>query len=131
MNRRTLAALLLAGLAIHTSGAAATSEPRAKILAWVPSPGHRQIPLWPNDYPLASPEIDGPESTVTGSKEVAGRPWTAILNVKVPTMTVYDPMGRNTGAAIMVFPGGGYNALAIDLGGVDEFRSEENSLFPS
>ena len=30
-------------------------------------------------------------------------------------MTVYSPKGKNTGAAVIVFPGGGYNILAIDL----------------
>ncbi|MGC2325845.1 MAG: alpha/beta hydrolase [Candidatus Sulfotelmatobacter sp.] len=32
-------------------------------------------------------------------------------------MTVYSPTGRNTGAAVVVFPGGGYWILAIDLEG--------------
>jgi acetyl esterase/lipase len=32
---------------------------------------------------------------------------------------VYSPKGKNTGAAIMVFPGGGYTALAIDLEGTE------------
>jgi acetyl esterase/lipase len=32
-------------------------------------------------------------------------------------MTVYSPTGKNTGAAIVVFPGGGYQILAIDLEG--------------
>lgn len=34
-------------------------------------------------------------------------------------MTVYSPTGRNTGAAIVVFPGGGYWILAIDLEGTE------------
>jgi acetyl esterase/lipase len=34
-------------------------------------------------------------------------------------MTVYSPAGHNTGAAIIVFPGGGYNVLAIDLEGTE------------
>src|SRR2546425_62076 len=34
-------------------------------------------------------------------------------------MTVYPPEGRNTGAAVVVFPGGGYNVLAIDLEGTE------------
>jgi len=34
-------------------------------------------------------------------------------------MTVYSPQGRNTGAAVVVFPGGGYNVLAIDLEGTE------------
>ena len=32
-------------------------------------------------------------------------------------MTVYSPAGKNTGAAVVVFPGGGYEILAIDLEG--------------
>jgi acetyl esterase/lipase len=34
-------------------------------------------------------------------------------------MTVYSPKGKNTGAAVVVFPGGGYWALAIDLEGTE------------
>ena len=34
-------------------------------------------------------------------------------------MTVYSPKGTKTGIAIVVFPGGGYNALAMDLEGAE------------
>ncbi len=34
-------------------------------------------------------------------------------------MTVYPPKGTNTGIAMLVFPGGGYQALAIDLEGTE------------
>jgi acetyl esterase/lipase len=34
-------------------------------------------------------------------------------------MTVYSPKGKNTGVAIVVFPGGGYQGLAIDLEGTE------------
>ncbi len=50
---------------------------------------------------------------------VAGKPWNEIRNVATPTMTVYSPAGRNTGAAVVVFPGGGYEILAIDLEGTE------------
>ena len=40
-------------------------------------------------------------------------------NVSQPTMTVYSPSGENTGAAVVVFPGGGYQILAIDLEGTE------------
>jgi acetyl esterase/lipase len=40
-------------------------------------------------------------------------------NVSQPTMTVYPPKGTNTGAAVVVFPGGGYWELAIDLEGTE------------
>ena len=50
---------------------------------------------------------------------VAGRPWLFIDNVSKPTMTVYSPKGKNTGVAVVVFPGGGYRCLAIDLEGTE------------
>jgi acetyl esterase/lipase len=34
-------------------------------------------------------------------------------------MTVYSPKGKNTGVAIVVFPGGGFQILAIDLEGTE------------
>jgi acetyl esterase/lipase len=34
-------------------------------------------------------------------------------------LTVYSPSGKNTGAAVVVFPGGGYKVLAIDLEGTE------------
>ncbi len=40
-------------------------------------------------------------------------------NVTRPTMTVYSPKQKNTGAAVIVFPGGGYQVLAIDLEGTE------------
>jgi acetyl esterase/lipase len=50
---------------------------------------------------------------------IAGRPWTAVENVSQPTLTVYAPKGDNTGVAVIVFPGGGYHELAIDLEGTE------------
>ena len=43
----------------------------------------------------------------------------AVTNVTQPTMTVYAPRGKNTGAAVVVFPGGGFQILAIDLEGTE------------
>ncbi|HEX2723872.1 MAG TPA: alpha/beta hydrolase, partial [Gemmatimonadaceae bacterium] len=40
-------------------------------------------------------------------------------NVSRPTMTIYRPKGRNTRAAILVLPGGGYQAVAMDLEGTE------------
>jgi acetyl esterase/lipase len=50
---------------------------------------------------------------------VAGRPWLEVERVAQPTMTVYSPEGMNTRAAVIVFPGGGYEILAIDLEGTE------------
>ncbi|MFC6645535.1 alpha/beta hydrolase [Granulicella cerasi] len=40
-------------------------------------------------------------------------------HVSRPTLTVYQPQKNNSGAAILVFPGGGYKILAIDLEGTE------------
>ncbi len=87
---------------------------------WHPSPGHMQIPIWPGAAPDPQP-VAGPEAAETSGKDflVAGRPAVGVSNVTRPTMTVYSPMGKNTGAAVVVFPGGGYQVLAIDLEGTE------------
>ncbi len=85
---------------------------------WQPSPGHTQIPIWPNTPPDIQP-VPGPETAVTSKGLVAGRHNTAVLNVSRPTMTVYSPKGKNSGAAVVVLPGGGFEILAIDLEGTE------------
>jgi acetyl esterase/lipase len=50
---------------------------------------------------------------------VAGKQVIGVSNVTRPTMTVYSPQGSNTGVAVIVFPGGGYQTLAIDLEGTE------------
>jgi acetyl esterase/lipase len=86
---------------------------------WQPSPGHTQVPLWPGVIPNARP-FTGPETLKTEDKDlVGGNPWIYINNVSKPTMTVYSPTGKNTGVAVVVFPGGGYQILAIDLEGTE------------
>lgn len=55
----------------------------------------------------------------TAEKPVGGKPWFYVSNVSRPTMTVYPARGTNTGAAVVVFPGGGYSILAIDLEGTE------------
>lgn len=92
----------------------------AQTSAWQPSPGHTQVPIWPGAVPDASP-VTGPETSTTREQDhlVAGKPWTYVERVSRPTMTVYSPAGKNTGAAVVVFPGGGYWILAIDLEGTE------------
>jgi acetyl esterase/lipase len=87
--------------------------------AWQPSPGHTQVAIWPGVVPDAVP-VAGPEVTATVNDPlVAGRPWVQVGQVSRPTMTVYPPEGKNTGVAVVVFPGGGYWVLAIDLEGTE------------
>ena len=91
----------------------------ARTPAWQPSPGHTQVPIWPGAVPDAQP-VAGPEDPGTNKHTlVAGRPWVQVGHVSRPTMTVYAPKEKNTGAAVVVFPGGGYWTLAIDLEGTE------------
>jgi acetyl esterase/lipase len=78
---------------------------------WQPSPGHTQVPIWPGTPPDA--QFGPPPNTET--MQEPGE----IDNVSRPTMTVYSPNGKNTRAAVVVFPGGGYYVLAIDLEGTE------------
>lgn len=97
----SLAALLLASVC---RGAAPGTEP----VGWQPSPGHTQIAIWPGVVPDVQ-SVPGPEADIQG----------AVTNVTRPTMTVYAPNGKNTSAAIVVFPGGGFQMLAMDLEGTE------------
>jgi acetyl esterase/lipase len=92
----------------------------AQTTVWQPSPGHTQVPIWPGAAPDAQP-VAAPEDAKTTGKDslVTGGPWVYVANVSQPTMTVYSPEGKNTGAAVVVFPGGGYQILAIDLEGTE------------
>jgi acetyl esterase/lipase len=107
---------LLVALCLLSASAAL----RAQTSVWEPSPGHTQIPIWPGAAPDAQPAA-GPEVAITTGPHdfVAGRPWIAVERVSAPTLSVYSPKGKNTGAAVVVFPGGGYEVLAIDLEGTE------------
>ena len=92
---------------------------RAQTNVWQPSPGHTQVPIWPGAVPDAQAQlVPGPEY-VTNVVSPAGTRWVAIGNVSQPTMTIYSPKGKNTGVAMVVFPGGGYQCLAMDLEGTE------------
>jgi len=90
----------------------------AQKTVWQPSPGHTQVPIWPSAVPDPRPVQKQESAEISGKDElIGGKRTTAISNVSRPTMTVYPAQGKNTGAAVVVFPGGGYEILAIDLEG--------------
>jgi acetyl esterase/lipase len=89
----------------------------AQTNVWQPAAGHVQIPIWPGAAPDAQP-VPGPEY-VTNKPDSHGKPWAWVGNVTQPTLTVYPPTKKNTGVAMVVFPGGGYMGLAIDLEGTE------------
>src|ERR1700679_3262748 len=71
--------------------------------SWQPSPGHMQVPIWPGAVPDAIPN---PKPESVGPPP--GREWWPQANdVSRPTMTLYAPKDRNTGVAVVGFPGGG------------------------
>ena len=96
-------------------------SPHAKADVWRPDPGHTQQALWPGTPPDAAP-MPGPEyvaSTAGKHERVAGKPYIYAGNVAQPTLTLYVPHGKNTGAAVLVIPGGGFQILAMDLEGTE------------
>jgi acetyl esterase/lipase len=98
-------------LVVALSVALASISLSAQKPGWQPSPGHTQVPIWPGTVPDAR---FGPPANTETMPEPG-----EIDNVSRPTMTVYAPQGKNTGAAIVVFPGGGYRTLAIDIEGTE------------
>jgi acetyl esterase/lipase len=101
-------------------GVSACAGLSAQTTGWHPSPGHTELPIWSGTPPDAR-SLAGPEVAKTTGKEflIAGRPAVGVSPVSRPTLTVYSPNGKNTGAAVVVFPGGGYLDLAIDLEGTE------------
>ncbi len=89
--------------------------------AWPPSPDHLTIPIWPGAAPGAPTDLP-PEANLTTAKDgsPAGRLVYRVGNVVKPTITLYKV--KNAGGpapAVVVFPGGGYRILAIDLEGTE------------
>jgi acetyl esterase/lipase len=102
MNR--FAVLCLCTFIAAASMQAAVSEP---------------IRLWPGAAPDDPPGIPA-ETAETSPADPTTRtlPVTRIMNVTVPTITVYPPEpATNTGAAVVVCPGGAYRHLAFDKEG--------------
>ena len=80
----------------------------------------KPIKIWPGKAPgaqIAGEEVD---TTTEKSNQVAGERLIRLANVSEPTITVYPaPKQNNTGAAVIICPGGGYHILALDLEGTE------------
>jgi acetyl esterase/lipase len=109
---------------IAAVAAAQTTQPSS----WPPGPGHTTLVLWPHGVPAepagipARPAMVGAEHDTTTAKDhiVGGRRVIRLGDVSEPTITLYAaPKDHNTGAAVVVFPGGAYRILAIDLEGTE------------
>ena len=87
--------------------------------AWQPPEGHLTLQLWPNGAPGRQLST-GPEvNEATAKDNIAGRPIIRLGDVSSPTITLYQPKENPTGQVVIVFPGGGYHILAIDLEGTE------------
>lgn len=79
------------------------------------------LPLWPQGAPGESGNI-GEERDMTKPTDnlVGGRPLIRLGNVTTPTISIFRPeKAKDTGASVVVCPGGGYNILAWDLEGTE------------
>ena len=113
MNKNALS--LFAAIAASSLTLAAQSS------GWPPAPSHLTLPVWPSAAPGA-PANPPAEVDTTSAKDnlIAGKPLVRLGNVSVPTLTLYAAKGNSgAGPAVVVFPGGGYNILAIDLEGTE------------
>jgi len=77
--------------------------------------------LWPDTPPgevkTLPPESD---STTDDSRLAAGKRVTRLQNVSVPTLTIYKPDPKiDTGASVIIAPGGAFRILAYDLEGTE------------
>lgn len=122
--RFVLTSVLLAFGAVAAAGqtreaSAQTIKKVSRPMVWQPGSEGNQVPLWPEGLAIQKPESDKPEHVGNGSRLVAGRPWNWAGFVSRPTMTIYRAKARNTRAAMLVLPGGGYEAVAMDLEGTE------------
>jgi len=78
------------------------------------------LPLWPSGPPepahVTEPEYDTtkPSDNLTGGQRVS-----RLTNITKPSLTLYPATKAANGAAVVVFPGGGYSILAYDLEGTE------------
>jgi len=78
------------------------------------------IPIWPNGAPEPYTGPAESDTSKPGVGLVAGKPVIRLGNIGNPTLAIYQPTAAtNTGAAVVVFPGGGYQILAYDLEGTE------------
>jgi acetyl esterase/lipase len=77
------------------------------------------VRLWPSTAPGDAAGMGEEKDTTKPTDNlVGGRNLIRLGNVSTPTLAVYrPPKDKDTGAAVVVFPGGGYNILALDLEG--------------
>jgi acetyl esterase/lipase len=88
-----------------------------------PASSQTTMPLWPSTPPGAPNVTAGQQehdTTKPTDNMIAGKRVARIGFVSKPTLAFYPaPSGKNTGATVVVFPGGAYQILAYDLEGTE------------
>jgi acetyl esterase/lipase len=85
----------------------------------------QSLEIWPGAAPGEKGDI-GEEKLMPPQKEP--KPIARLTNVTKPTIAVYRPeKEKDTGASVLICPGGGYHILAVDLEG-EEVAAWLNSI---
>src|SRR5262249_47414124 len=83
------------------------------------------LDVWPGKAPGETGTIAAEQLL---DQKPGEKPVKRLTNVSTPTLTVFRPAkDKDTGAAVLVCPGGGYNILAWDLEG-EEVAAWLNSI---
>jgi acetyl esterase/lipase len=78
-------------------------------------------PIWPGKPPGETKELP-PEEDITkpDQKDPGGKPIIRLTNVSIPTVSLYRPAkDKDTGAAVVICPGGGHYILALNHEGTE------------
>lgn len=110
--------------ASQTASSTQTSSTRAvgrTTGVWQAPSGLEQVPIWPGDAPDMDGQDHPAESVLVAEtpEAIGGLYSEAVFDVSTPTMTVFPPQGESTGSAVIVFPGGGFRAVVLTVGGTE------------
>jgi len=86
-----------------------------------PAPAFEPVALWPGTAPGEKGDLgEEKDTTQRDPKTPPEREVIRLGNVSRPTITLFKPpAAKDTGAAVVVCPGGGYHILAYDLEGTE------------
>ncbi len=113
MNAELLSLMFFAGLLPLAAASAVTP------------PGDGSTPvilsLWPaGTSGITAGHAREHDATTSADGMIGGRPVIRLTGISDPTVTLYRPLRvPETGTAVVVFPGGGYHILAMDLEGTE------------
>lgn len=107
--------------ALPTFAQTSVAIPVTESSDWQPPADKPTLKLWPEGAPGPQTATEAEhDATKPTDPLIMGRVLIHLADVSDPTITLYAaPAAKNSGAAVVVFPGGGYNILAIDLEGTE------------